>query len=1367
MSMSKSPDTAQQIKNIVSVFRALVTSRKQPCTLREILREYPEVESRPIYPNQLGYKSIEELLRESGEFVLTKLGGETCIAAKYSKNSSHIASLVRGQKSSGSKSNKAIKKAQIRQPYRPSDQSWNKSSYSSNVYQKLPSTLNRFIQSQNAMNGYGGGDSNNNTSQVNNRNNAHQHKQQTNNYNNNYNRTQQPQQQQQALVGGQKDLREKLKSGQKEPQKEQKDLREKLNTKKNNNNMIMPTACGKSQPQQQQQPTQDLRERLNMKQNQQQQQHSAQQNQSHQSQQQQQFHHQQQQQQANKDKVSPRAILGQNNNGANGAPNYAKQQQAISVAQLQNSNAIALASTMILAQRQQMVIQQHLQQANRQQTQQQSYQASAQRMSQQQQQPQHQQSHQHQQQQQQQKRYQPQQQQQQKSNHQNSASGGYHNKQPSHVVSLGPGVPGKNSVQDRLKIKITNNMCNKNNNNSNGSGGSAGITPDSSPALSSAGSDQPSPFGDRKSNVIKNNETHETQQIIPPKVFQFNPKLDPVTSLSQYCVVRRCSQPEYTFFRSKFSKLFQCHVLVNESIYSTYPNEYPNENLAKYSCASMAIDEIKIQESRRHLPVCPDTDQELTEKIFQELKSHPHGIFAKNLPEWFESTFKQLLPDHWWSLIEGSKQFITETSTRDSLIIFSNNDFEAGDNEEPETESYTLDSIKLPWSEKYWNLYITHCVSTTEIWARLFGKEYSEEFDNLMNEIDMHMLTEKTRPVSVACKQIYLVCIAECWHRVRLDEVDKLNAIGQCFFIDFGDEDWVPVSQLHICEKKFLKLAPQAVSFSLFGLEDFAGNPNAKRHLDAMLASKSVVGEILTKEEVYTAGNAEDSVINIQVVLYDTSSQEDVNLNPLVLHQICDDTPPPEIKRTGLTTVLITHITDAGDVFLQVRNSELQYVQKLIQQLIESKFKKDQHKVTRADIQSSNMFLICDKTNNQWYRGVLANATNKHLDEDEFDIFYIDYGMTKKTHISNMFQLESLSTALSKFPRQGIKARLDNIPPTTSAIIARMRGLLPADSRALVKIGTPSSIPLIIVYKRFEGSEALCNVNEVIRIEQELESSSTDLLDDSLTITLNDGKSSSGDGSSLPSPGATSRNNSSVDLQQTFRNLTIKTNSVPNSPQKSDYMLKLKNYEDVPNVGEFMDVRVTMSANPLNFVIQPYKDFPELRKLMKDLQEYCENNDEFIPVDMVEIGQVYAGKNKDGFFHRVIVVNKYQDMIHVSFCDFGDVDILRCDQLKTLPAKFRQLPKQAIQAKLYGITARNVDWALEDCLRFRELTVGQKFVSVIKKISNGDKISPDTRILELDLIDVKTDEDIFIRDILIKEQRAIEASSTDGLQFGE
>lgn len=72
-----------------------------------------------------------------------------------------------------------------------------------------------------------------------------------------------------------------------------------------------------------------------------------------------------------------------------------------------------------------------------------------------------------------------------------------------------------------------------------------------------------------------------------------------------------------------------------------------------------------------------------------------------------------------------------------------------------------------------------------------------------------------------------------------------------------------------------------------------------------------------------------------------------------------------------------------------------------------------------------------------------------------------------------------------------------------------------------------------------------------------------------------------------------------------------------------------------------------------------------------------------------------------------------------------------------------------------GIKAVNGDWTLDDCLFFRKLTVGKTFVSVIKDIKYDNETTPPTQILELELIDVTTDEDILIHELLLNEKRAI------------
>ncbi|XP_067627465.1 uncharacterized protein tapas [Eurosta solidaginis] len=1406
----------QRLKYIANVVRALVTSRKPPCKLREVLREYPDIEGEPLNFRKFGYSSAKELLKATGEFSFTQYGEETYINAAPSQKSAHISSMVRQQKSS--KSRRISVAPQVRHPRR-SDQSWNKSTFSSSIFQGLRTTAQqqqRWRSNVSTSTKAAAGDRNNNNSQLQNNNNrnisgsgtqqqslkdkAQQQKQAKASQEQQTSKKSQQQQQQQAPKLPQKSQQQpqQQKSQQQQPKPEKppsfstkstdssgvkKDLREMLNAKaaqQQTNGGV----CGAAHNNNQKSAgVTDLRERLNVKRQQDQQQQQQQQK-------------QQQQNTAEEQISSPRPILGQNNNNSAVAiaSTLILAQREQKIQEQQQQQRAQLLAAQQLRQHQQQLIQQNLLKQQQLQIQQQLH-AQQQLLAQQHQQKQVQQLQAQQQllvQQQQQIFAQEQQKQKLKAQQLLQAHVQQQTQpQPRQLLTGGgvakPGV-GIGSVQDRLRVRISNN------NYSASSSINGSSTPETSPALSSTGSDklltptspfvasaamqqleqQQQPQFHNQRYIIKQQlqqqqlQQQQQQQLqageangqLQTRIFQFNPKLDPITSLQQYCLVRRYAPPVFSAIRSKFSRLYQCRVNVNGTIFSTYPNEYTNEHVAKISCAEKAIEQLKLQEARRPLPLFSEGDADLIDKLFNELQQHPHGIFAKNIPEVFEEAYQQSLPEHWWTLVQTSPKFTTESATNNAVIVFANEEADK-DKDGASGGVIQMDGIALPWKQKYWQLYITYCASTIDVWARLFGKEYSERFDNVMNDIDLYMATQKTRPIALTNKNIYLVCINECWHRVRVEELDKPNATAHCFFIDYGDSDWVAVNKLYICDAQFLRLPAQAVPLSLFGLEDFAGNPNARRHLDTMLSSKSVVGEILTKESDFY--NTESSACGkMQVVLYDTSTEEDVNLNPLLLSKICDDTPPPEIKHKGATNVLVSHVSDEGDLYLQILNSDFKYVQKLIQQLIEAKFKQDQHKITATDLKRSNLFLICDNTDSdhtQWYRGALTDLASYRPEDEEFDILYVDYGITRHTHISNIFRLESLSTALSKFPRQAIRARLHNIPPVNKSIVGRMRALLPPNCAAFVKMNKPDKIPYVTVYRRHESTGMLCNINEDIRMEAELECSTA----------------SNGDDDDVPSNGkkyglTNNSSNSSLNLpttKQTFvemtRGLTI-TTSVPNSPQKVAEMPKLQNYDAIPHdPNDFLEVRVTMVSNPSNFAIQPYKDYPRLRELMKELQEYCENNDEFIPADMVDIGQAYAAKNADGFYHRVVVVDTYNgDMIHVCFCDFGDIAVLRSDQLKILPAKYRQLPKMSIQAKLHGIIAAHCDWSLEDCLRFRQLTVGQKFVASIKRITY-DKLdtSCSTPILDLELIDVTTDEDVYIHEILLQEERAIKEVDID------
>lgn len=83
-----------------------------------------------------------------------------------------------------------------------------------------------------------------------------------------------------------------------------------------------------------------------------------------------------------------------------------------------------------------------------------------------------------------------------------------------------------------------------------------------------------------------------------------------------------------------------------------------------------------------------------------------------------------------------------------------------------------------------------------------------------------------------------------------------------------------------------------------------------------------------------------------------------------------------------------------------------------------------------------------------------------------------------------------------------------------------------------------------------------------------------------LTLDFSKNGQQNSSSASLASP-STPTSNYFIDIT---RGLTLTT--VPGFPQKASDLPKLSNYNSIPSIGDYFEVRVTMSANPSNFTVR-------------------------------------------------------------------------------------------------------------------------------------------------------------------------------------
>lgn len=316
-----------------------------------------------------------------------------------------------------------------------------------------------------------------------------------------------------------------------------------------------------------------------------------------------------------------------------------------------------------------------------------------------------------------------------------------------------------------------------------------------------------------------------------------------------------------------------------------------------------------------------------------------------------------------------------------------------------------------------------------------------------------------------------------------------------CFLIDYGDQEWRQLDQIYDSDSKLFQLPPQAIRFSLFNLEDFAENPHANHEIDEHLAGKTLIAEIKSNEAEYSMQcESIDMDAKVKAIFYDTSSDEDIQLNKVILHKICVNAEPPHLKRHKWNTVKITHINDNGDIYCQLRNEKVntnhnieQLIYRLTQNGIDQQYR-IAAKPTAADFTPNQLYLAYDDSDKKWYRAAILPIEN---DDATVCCKYIDFGITKTVACGNIFRSDMLSTALSKYPQQAIHVRLNDIKTYTARVVARLRGLLCSNQKVLVQVapGCSGTIPMVTICKRLDtqASTVLCNINDTIRMEIEME----------------------------------------------------------------------------------------------------------------------------------------------------------------------------------------------------------------------------------------------------------------------------------------
>ncbi|VVC87494.1 unnamed protein product, partial [Leptidea sinapis] len=351
----------------------------------------------------------------------------------------------------------------------------------------------------------------------------------------------------------------------------------------------------------------------------------------------------------------------------------------------------------------------------------------------------------------------------------------------------------------------------------------------------------------------------------------------PIAILEWTCKKLCLPQPVYKVSDLKTKGVpvtYHCKVTVGDTYSaSSYPDSSPSKEGAM-EVASVKL--LKEMESLNRGGLLTSSNAKALAGLVEIVSEHEAGIWATSVPNLYRAKYNENLPSNWLELVENSPKIIKDRLVNDYVLLPSNKEVPSFADDLTDED---LPPLQFP-DDDFWNVFITVANSTLEVWVRIIGPEYSDSFELLLAEMSRYYEHYGTAVDEALISQNawYAVKLEEGgWQRAKVLEIEKNTAT--VFLGDHGDDDTVDLSEIKVLERQFRQLPAQAVLCRLEGAEELAASAAG-----SSLARTRLVGEVLVAAPGPRADPTDPAV---PLVLYDTSTHRDLDLNKEIVHDFC------------------------------------------------------------------------------------------------------------------------------------------------------------------------------------------------------------------------------------------------------------------------------------------------------------------------------------------------------------------------------------------------------------------------------------------------------------------------------------------------
>uniref|UniRef100_A0A671UZB0 Tudor domain containing 7 b n=1 Tax=Sparus aurata TaxID=8175 RepID=A0A671UZB0_SPAAU len=408
-------------------------------------------------------------------------------------------------------------------------------------------------------------------------------------------------------------------------------------------------------------------------------------------------------------------------------------------------------------------------------------------------------------------------------------------------------------------------------------------------------------------------------------------------------------------------------------------------------------------------PSSPATlSPDLKLKLEELLVKYSNGLWAHALPKLFQDTYKTKLPGHVLENLHLLSDFCTV-------------DFPMPDNPKRailqelgrRLSNHAVPSLQIP-KEEYPSVLVVEATNTNGVILRYIGEGYSQAQESMEDEMREFYGLNQSSPSplsSPSSGQLVAVRAEEEEEILRAQVCDVMADKVKVYYVDHGFSEVISKTKVFELHEKFFQLPFQATKCKLAGLEPFCQEPAVLKKFETMASGRILLAEILERGQTPL------------VVLYDTSQDDDVNINAACMKALQDKTLASPLQvNSAYMNVTVSSVCSDGTIYCQLPSRGLAKLNEILEN-IETYF----HSQVTSEFLVSRPF--CGKGCLARYKGKWSRVeiTNLHGSR-VLDILFIDVGVQASVEV---FELREIPPPflrdLMAIPPQAVKCCLADL----------------------------------------------------------------------------------------------------------------------------------------------------------------------------------------------------------------------------------------------------------------------------------------------------------------------------------------------------